>query len=72
MKQPMSADLLCFLEDDAVYQQLLKDCTAAESAYLAVLRTLSPKDRESVETYISLCEEMDHRALTLATQLPPM
>ena len=70
MPKPIDANLLRLLKNDTIYQQMLEDCTAAESAYLAALRTLSDKDREAVEKYIGLCEEMDHRALTLAVSTP--
>ena len=66
MQQPRSTKLLQLLKSDPIYQQLLKTCMAAEPAYLQAVGSLPPNDREAVEAYVSLCEEMDHRALMLA------
>ena len=63
-------ELLSILEKDPTYQQLLKECSAAEPAYLEALSKLPSNDREAIERYVSLCEEMDHRALILAMQSP--
>ena len=65
MLQMSEQELFAILQGDTSYQQLLTLCQEAEEAYLGVMERLSPEDRYAVEQYIMLCEEMDHRKLTL-------
>lgn len=58
--------LLALLKTDTLYQSLLTQCLQAEERYHAVCQALCEEDRLSIEHYISLCEEMDHRKLQLA------
>lgn len=55
---------------DGEYQALLAQCLAAEKDYRAILDSLPPDRQEQLETYISLCEELEHRKTVLACQIP--
>ncbi len=55
---------------DAVYQDLLARCIAAEAGYLQILESLPPQQREQLEEYISLCEELEYRKTVLACSIP--
>jgi hypothetical protein len=55
---------------DADYQTLLQRCREAEADYRRILDTLSPEQQEQLETYISLCEELQYRMTQLALQVP--
>ena len=51
---------------DPIYQDLLRQCTAEEPAYLAILARLSLEERTCIERYVSLCAELDNRMAQLA------
>ena len=55
---------------DEIYQDLLTRCIAAEDSYLKLLITLPSQQREQLENYISLCEELEHRKTVLACSIP--
>ena len=55
---------------DDHYQKLLRACREAEADYTAIRDSLSEDQREQLERYISLCEELQHRLTTLACQIP--
>lgn len=55
---------------DTEYQALLRKCRAAEEDYRAILAALSPAQAEQLETYIALCEELQHRLTVLACEIP--
>lgn len=57
------------LAEDSVYQQLLTACTESEANYVRIRGQLSLPDAAALEQYISLCEEMDHRKLTLLLEI---
>ena len=57
------------LARDAEYQALLKECRGLEEEYNQILDSLSLLDRELIERYIMLCEELDHRRAYLAVHL---
>ena len=57
------------LRTDEVYQDLLRECTAAEDHYIRLLSSLSDTDRAVVERYLSACEELDHRRFLLAVEV---
>lgn len=57
------------LRVDEVYQKLLGEYRGAEEEFCAVLRNLPEEDREILERYISLGEELDHRRTVLALEL---
>ena len=54
------------INHDSIYQELLKSCLLLEPEYTRIRDALPDGDRELLEQYISLCEELDHRRLTLA------
>ena len=51
---------------DEVYQQLLAQAMELEPEYHRILTALPQEDRQLLERYISLGEELEHRKLTLA------
>lgn len=54
---------------DKAYQRLLAQATDLEPEYDRILAALPPEDRQLLERYISLGEELEHRKLTLAMNL---
>ena len=61
--------LYASLEKDTVYQERLNACLALEPEYRRIVASLPSHDRDVLDLYISLCEEMDHRALILALSI---
>ena len=59
------------LANDPIYQQLECECVIAEEAYQRTMDTLPQSKRQVIERYLSACEEIDHRKLTLALELLP-
>ena len=55
---------------DQEYQCLLAQCRKAEKDYERILQSLSPDDREQLDRYITLCEELEHRLPLLACEIP--
>lgn len=51
---------------DSVYQTLLKQYLDIEPEYLRIRSSLATEDQLILDHYLSLCEEMDHRKLTMA------
>lgn len=71
MNEQQEKQLNALAQTDAWYQQLLGKCAAAEVSYQHVLEKLSSADRDAVETYIALCEELEYRRTCLAvTNMP--
>ena len=54
---------------DLTYQQLLTACREFEPKYEQIRAKLSKDDREQLDQYIALCEELDHRRIWLALHL---
>jgi hypothetical protein len=52
--------------NDPCYQSLLEECRKLELEYLRILRKLPERDRDILERYISLCEELEYRKTCLA------
>ena len=61
--------LIPAMERDRDYQQALQQLKDAEPAYLALLETLSPENREVLERYIAACEAADDILLYLSYQI---
>ena len=59
-------DFLELLQQDQEYKQLLYTCRQAEAAYEAMANTLTQEEKAIIEQYLSACEELDHRMLTIA------
>lgn len=55
---------------DEEYQCLLAQCRAAEEDYERILQSLPPADQERLDSYIILCEELEHRLTLLACEVP--
>ena len=53
---------------DGLYQEMLAACALLEPAYLAVLEKLSPDDRQTLEAYITACEDKENRFAQMAYQ----
>lgn len=66
MNDQQEKQLNALAQEDEWYQQLLRQCEGAEERYHEILSTLSLSDREFVETYIALCEELEYRRTCLA------
>lgn len=62
------AGFMRFLAIDPEYQQILRSCMLAEEQYTLIKSKLSPSEQNSLDHYISLCEELDHRKLVLLLQ----
>lgn len=58
--------LQAMIAHDNEYQTLLKQCLDAEPDYLRIRNSLPSEDQLILERYLSVCEEMDHRKLTIA------
>lgn len=69
MEKTTSEHLNRILATDQHYQVLLKNCLNTESDYLRIINSLSSEDRDIIEHYLTACEELDHRRLTLALEM---
>ena len=49
------------LKNDKDYQQMLVELEQAEEKYLNVVAKLSAEEREIVEDYIALCEDVEYQ-----------
>ena len=65
MTYEQEAHLNAAVNTDTTYQDILKACLLLEPEYIRICNMLPETDRELLERYISLCEELDHRRLTL-------
>lgn len=54
---------------DPWYQKLLAQCVRAEEDYQRIRSALTAPQREKLEAYIALCEELEHRRACLAYEL---
>ena len=59
-------ELMELAEQDVEYQGCLKVLKESEPLYLAVRDSLPEGQRLIVETYLGICEELDHFLLLLA------
>ena len=66
MTYEQEQQLLALVRADSFYQQLLGDCIALEPRYQAIKDSLPEDQQEILDTYISLCEELEYRRTTLA------
>ena len=58
--------LASHLQNDGTFQKLLADCLKYEAEYQRICEGLPNEDRQLLEQYISLCEELEHRRLVIA------
>ena len=49
------------LEHDPEYQKILCDLSVAEKEYNQIMKKLTPEQRELIDTYIALCEELEYQ-----------
>ena len=61
--------LVPMMEQDPDYQQALQKLKETEPAYLALLETMTPENREILERYIAACEALDDPLIFLAYQI---
>ena len=61
--------LVLAMKQDADYQQALQRLKEAETAYFAILETMTPEKREVLERYIAACEATDDALIFLAYQI---
>ena len=66
MDEQQEKQLNVLVQEDEWYQQLLRECADAEVRYHQIAQKLSDADRDAVERYIALCEEMEYRRTCLA------
>ena len=72
MNDNQAKHLLEFVLRDEWYQQFLAECCALEPEYLRIMDSLSEKDRETVEQYITISQAMDYRETVVAYFLDPI
>ncbi|MBE6941154.1 MAG: hypothetical protein E7455_02555 [Ruminococcaceae bacterium] len=61
--------LVLRMELDPDYQQALQNLKDAEPAYLALLETMTPENREILERYIAASEALDDPLIFMAYQI---
>lgn len=49
------------LSIDADFQELMKHLTVVQEHYQTVVGKIPPEERESIEDYITLCEEVEYQ-----------
>lgn len=59
-------ELMAVCQTDAAYQEILCQCKEAEKDYLRIIERLSFAEREKLDNYISLCEELQFQMARLA------
>ena len=69
MTQEQENMLVALTAADAEYQKLLGQCAALETEYERILGSLSQHDRETLERYIGLCEELEYRRTRIALEM---
>ena len=60
------------LEHDPEYKQMMAELVQAEEEYLKIMAKLSPEDREIVEHYIALCEDVEYQKTHTAFRVGKM
>jgi hypothetical protein len=54
---------------DSLYLEMLRRCERKEVEYHRIMGKLSPIEKEQVDNYIAICEELEHRRTQLAYEL---
>ena len=54
------------VRQDAFYQELLEQCEAMSSDYRRIRDGLPAEDRERLESYIAVCEELEYQRSRMA------
>lgn len=54
---------------DPWYRELLEKCAALEEDYQRIFLSLPEADREKLDAYIALCEELEYRRMQIACRL---
>lgn len=49
------------LSRDGEYEKLMNQCNKARERYDAIVAKLTAQEREEIEDYIALCEELDYQ-----------
>lgn len=62
-------ELAALAKGDEWYQELLGKLTGLEPEYIRIRDALPREDRDRLEAYISLCEEMQYRMTVLAYKM---
>lgn len=68
-KDELWVHLVLRMEQDPDYQQALQRFKEAEPAYLALLETMTPENREVLERYIAAAEALDDPLIFLAYRI---
>lgn len=69
MNEKQEQKLLAATKVDMEYRRLLAECQELEDAYTQIKDNLSEEDRELLERYIALCEELEYRRTCLAMEM---
>ena len=56
--------------EDAYYQETLRECREAEAKYLEVVGRLTPEEREVIDDYVTVCENLEFQRARIAYFLP--
>lgn len=71
MTEEQEAKLLELMRSDSVYQELLCQCRQLEPDFLRIRDDLSENDRDILDRYISVCENMEYCCTRLAYSICP-
>ena len=55
--------------NDSEHEELLRQCVEKEAEYQKIMCKLSLAEREQVDNYIAVCEELEYRRTQLAYEL---
>jgi len=69
MNRDVERRLTAMTRVDSFYRELLDRCSALSDDYHRICSSLSEDDREKLEMYISICEELEYRRTCLAYAL---
>lgn len=60
------SQLMQAVKNDPHYEALFQQNLELEKDYLRIMESLCPEDRDLMERYISVCENMEYRKVCLA------
>ena len=69
MEYELDRILVSMAKKDPTYRELLQKCGALEPEYIRICKILSDEDREILDRYIGICEELEHQKVRLALSL---
>ena len=60
------AQLRAISQSDEHYMWLKREMEKAEPEFLKIRNKMNPQEREKLDTYVALCEDMEYRKAQLA------